>query len=555
MTRALSFALAVLSLMVFVALAQKKGGEKVGIKELKIEKIAKDQVAKIEVKLPVKTEPSKGPDAGPAAALEPPAQFVLVKEEGAWKVYDPKEPKQRFLADEALVNTALNAVGDFATSELLANKADKHAELEIDELHGHHVTIHAQDGKKLDIVFGRPIKTGTPTVRAAGAVDVFLAKGRLGATLMKEASAWRKKGMFELKADDIARIATTSASGERWVVESSMPAAAEAGPDGAPPPPPRPEWTLVEPTALPKGFRLDKGQLSRPAALLAGLRAQDFADGATDAQAGFDGPHVVVEIGRKDGTAVVLHVGKEDDKQRVYARVDGDPQVYLLANYSAKQLDRKLDEFRDLLLFSASADDVERATFKGAVGTLVLKRDGQGWKLLEPKTPPADFDLAQVQPAISAALRLRAARLAPGVSPAAAGVASAGTVLEMVLKGGKKQTVRIGAALPLTAEESKPGPDAKVAPEAKEYYATGGVDDLVYVVAAYTKRRYDRPSELFKKISPSQGGPGGMGGGPGGMGGGMGGGPGGSMHGLDSLPPEVRKKLEESMKRGDLPGR
>ena len=145
----------------------------------------------------------------------------------------------------------LAAVAEFSTNELLANKAEKHGELEIDDAHGHHVKISAVDGRVLDLVFGRPTRTGAPTVRAAAGVDVFLAKGRLGALLMKEASAWRKKQMFELKVDDIARITTTNSAGERWAVESSTPPPPAMAPDAGPAPTPRPEGWLVEPAPLP----------------------------------------------------------------------------------------------------------------------------------------------------------------------------------------------------------------------------------------------------------------------------------------------------------------
>ena len=60
-----------------------------------------------------------------------------------------------------------------------------------------------------------------------------------------------------------------------------------------------------------------------------------------------------------------------------------------------------------------------------------------------------------------------------------------------------------------------------------------GADGLVYVVNSFTRTRYEKPTELFHKPAAP----------PAGMGGGMGG-----MAGLESLPPDVRKKLEASMK-------
>ena len=79
--------------------------------------------------------------------------------------------------------------------------------------------------------------------------------------------------------------------------------------------------------------------------------------------------------------------------------------------------------------------------------------------------------------------------------------------------------------------------DPKKKPEPREYYAKGGVDDLTYVVAAFTRNRLDKPYDLFKKPpTPPQG---------------MG--QHGGIPGMENLPPDVRKKLEESMAKGDFP--
>lgn len=544
MSRAVPFLLALLCLLVFAAVAQRKAGEKVGIKVLTLDKPSADLIDKIEVRLPIEKPEGAGADGGPAAATGPAREVTLVKESGSWKVFDPGKPEQRYAVDEAQLKTTLTALGELVPGDLISNKPDQLEGYEIDDVHGHHVAFHASNGSTLALVFGRSIKSGNVTVRLPNSSDVFIAKGRLGALLMKEVSGWRNKSLFDLKADDIVRVATTSATGGRWVIEGTPPPAAAPTPESTTTPPPKTEWRIVEPAALPAGFRLDKNQLARPAAQLAGLRAQDFADGVSDSQAGLDGAHTVVEVGHKNGTKLTLHVGREDADKRIYAKVEGDPQLYLLPGYVAKQIDRKLDDFRDMLLFSAGVDEVERATFRGPSGTVVIKRSGDAWTLVEPKAAPADFDIGQAKSLVPASLRTRAARLAD-VSAAAAGLDKAGTVIELQLKGGKRQVVRMGAPVPLTAEEQKAAPGGK-APEPREFYASSGVDQLVYVVAAYTKKRYDKPADLFKKPPPPPGG-------PGGMGGSMAGQP-GTMHGLESLPPDVRKKLEESIKKGELPG-
>lgn len=516
-------ALIVFVILLFVVIGRNDKHTKVGVKELKVEKVDKADVERIEVTLPPK-KAAAGADAGPVDAGAS-KRVVLEKKGASWVVFDGAAPDTKHAADDAQVKTALDAIGEFATGDLIANKKEKHAELEIDDDRGQVVQVTAKGKKALDLIFGRAAKGGGSTVRMKGSDDVFVAKGRLGSVVKKEVGAWRKKALFDIKADDVTRVAITNADGSKLAFESSAPPAPppDAGPAAA-----KAEWKLVEPATLPAGFRLDKAQLARPATSFATLRAQDFADGVTDATAGFDQPHTIVEATSSKGKTVV-HFGKEDDKKRVYAKVDGDTQVYLLAAYSAKQLQKTTDDLRELTLLDAKPDDVERVTIKGSGGTVVVQKKADAWQLVEPKTPPADFEASQIAGQVAALLRLRGTRVASD-APAKA-LAKPGPTVEIVLTGGKKQTLRFGAPVP--ADEAASEKDKK---EPREYYAKGAVDDLTYVIAAFSRNRYDKPSELFKK-PPAP---------PPGIGG-------GGIPGMENLPPDVRKKLEESIKKGELP--
>jgi hypothetical protein len=206
--------------------------------------------------------------------------------------------------------------------------------------------------------------------------------------------------------------------------------------------------------------------------------------------------------------------------------------MYLLPGYTAKQLGRSLDDLRDLTMFDAKIDDVEKVTFKGTGGTVVVKKDGDAWKLVEPKKAPDGFDEGQIAGQVASVLRTRASKVAPDAPKNA--VEKPTTTVEVTLKGGKKQALRFGAGLPV--DDATPAKDGKK-PEPREYYAKGGVDDLVYVLPAFSKSRLDKPNDLFKK-PPAP---------PPGMGG-------GGIPGMENLPPDVRRKLEESLKKGDFPG-
>lgn len=534
-------ALIVFAVLLFVVIGKKSEPAKEGVKELKVEKIDKDAVTRFDVVLPVAK--AAVVDAGPAKSGESdaPKRVVLEKDATAtsWKVYDAAAPDKKYPADDALIKAALDAVGEFATGDLISNKKEKLADLEIDEAKGTAVKVSTKAGAKLDLVFGRAAKGGGSTVRTAGSNDVYVAKGRLGAVLKKEVAAWRKKSLFDnVKADDVVKVATTFADGKKLVVETTPPPAPPAPPDGGTAPPaPKAEWKLIEPAALPAGFRLDPAQLSRAGAAVAALRAQDFADGVSDDAAGLKDAHTVVEATLKDGKKLVVHVGKEDDKKRVFAKVDGDPQMYLLPGYSAKQLLRTLDDFRDITLLDVKADDIDKVTFKGAQGTVVVKKDGAEWKLVEPKKAPDGFDPGQIATQVASVLRTRATKVAVDAPKGA--VAKPGPTVEIVAKG-KKYALRFGEGVTAddaTAPIAKDAKDPKKKPEPREYYAKGGVDDLTYVVAAFTRNRLDKPYDLFKKPpTPPQG---------------MG--QHGAIPGMENLPPDVRKKLEESMAKGDFP--
>ncbi len=526
----LVIALIVFVVLLFIVIGQQGKEAKEGVKELKVEKIDKDAVTKIDVTMPAPT-PGDAADAGPASNA-PARKVVLEKDGESWKVYDGVAADKKYAADDAQMKMVLDAVDDFATGDLISNKKDKLADFDIDDAQGTVVVVSTKEGKALDLVFGRPAKGGGSTVRKAGSSDVYVAKGRLGSIIKKDVSGWRKKAIVDVKLDDITRVATTSADGQKVVVEAKTPPAPPAPdtPDaGPPPPPPRPEWSLVEPSSLPAGFRLDKSQLSRVASAVATLRAQDFADGVSDADAGLAGAHTKVELTTKDGKSVVINVGKEDDKKRVYVKLDGDPQVYLVASYSAKQLNRTLDDMREMTLVDADIANIEKVTFKGSQGTLVVKKDGTAWKLVEPKKAPDGFDASQIGMQVGSLLRTRATHLADDAPKTA--MARPSPVVEIDLKGGKKQVLRFGEPVAL-------GDDAKKDAKPREYYAKGGVDDLTYVVAAFTRNRLDKPDDLFKK-PPTP---------PAGM---MGGG--GMIPGMDKLPPDVRKKLMESIRKGNFP--
>ena len=488
-----------------------------GVKTLAIKAIAKDAVKKITVDVPGKDAPKPdAPTDAPAAAGErtPDLHVVLEKDGAGWVVSNKDAPTKRFAVEMSQLDAVLDAIGEFAPGDRISSKADKLKEFELDDAQATHIVVEVTDGPAIDLLFGRAAKSGGTTVRQAGSNDVFVARGRLGALVKKDVAQWRKKSVIGKKAEDFAAVTVAHKDGTSLTVTATSVDVPAASPEDstAPPAPPtkKTTWALTAPSTLPPDFRVDTASLSRLAASIAGLRATDFAE-VTDDVAGFAAAHTVVTSTLADGGKVVLHLGNVDDKKRVYARVDGDAQIYLVPDYSAKNIDKRLDDLRDFTLFTATVDDVTAAVFTAGKTKVVANKGADGaWKLIEPKTAPADFDVGHVGSVVGSVLRLKGTRLV-----ADADIGASDTAIELTLGDGKKQIVRFGKL---------DGTDSLVK----------GADGLVYATSPAARTRYDAPLALFKKPPPPppQGGMGGMGG----------------MQGLENLPPDVRAKLEASLK-------
>ena len=488
-----------------------------GVKTLAVKTIAKDAVTRLTIDVPGKDVPR--PDAPAAPGEHTADSHVVIEKEGAsWVVYAKDAPTKRFAVEQSQLDAVLDAVGEFVPGDRVSSKADKLKDFELDDAQAAHITIATADGVALDLLFGRAAKNGGTTVREADSNDVFVAKGRLGSLVRKDLGQWRRKSVTGKKADDFTAVTVANTNGTTLTVTATTeapPPPAEGADPTTPPPPPKKTWALTAPSTLPAGFRLDAMALSRLAASLASLRASDFADGVSDDVAGLAAAHTVVTGTLTDGGKVVLHLGAVDDKKRVYARVDGDTQLYLVPEYSAKNLDKAVDDLRDASLFSTTASDVIAATFSsGKMKVTVKKGADDSFVLVEPKKAPAEFDIAQATAVIGSAVRAKGSRVVLDATD----IGPSDTSIELTLADGKKQLVRFGKA------------------EGNEVLVRGA-DGLVYVANASAGARYEKPLELFKKPPPPP--QGGMGGGMGGMGG---------MQGLESLPPDVRAKLEASLK-------
>jgi hypothetical protein len=440
------------------------------------------------------------PPLTPAAitALEVAGQAALTREEGGWKVADPKAPTVKFPADEAQVTPVLEQLAALRASDFVTQKAEKHAGLGLDAAQGTALTVSTAGGKVLELVFGKTAATGGAYLRMQGSDAVFITSSPVGGSLKRGVSSWRKKTVPTASASELEQLTVTDAQGGSFTLA--------AGEGGA--------WSLQSPA--PPGFRFDAAAAQRLAQSVSNPSAQDFAQ-TDDAPLGLAGPHRTIALKVKGGRTVTLELGTPQADQSVPLRVAGEPQVYLLAQWTARPLLQSLEGLRDTTLLSFKPAEVKQLSVTAAGKKTVVAREAGGWKLVEPKVAPAglDFDPQQVDAALSRLQVLRASRVVGDVAEAKA-LGGAGEVLvELTLES--KATVRL-----------RLGAEADQVEGVKQAYVKGAVDGLLYALPLQERTRWASGPELFKRPpAPTAQ----------------------QMRGLEQLPPEIRAQLEAQLRQ------
>lgn len=409
-----------------------------------------------------------------------PTPAKLVAENGQWKV-------NGFAADDAQVKGLTDALKDFRAADFVTEKTEKHAEYEVDDVKGTKMALTTATGPAWVLVFGKAAKSGGTYVREAKSNAVFTTQSPVAFHVKKGVSGWRKKGIATAPASEMMKVTVTQADGVLGL---------QRGADG--------KLELVP--APPAGFRFDESAAQRLVQQLSALTAQDFAD-SLGAQV------ATVDVELKGGKQLAMKIGAKQGDTVPFS-IDKDPQVYLLPAYATEAVLKKPEDLRELTLLGAfEPEKVTRVAISAGGKSTVLVKDAAGWKVVEPKTPPAGFELdpAMVQQQLQRFRALRGTKAVTGVSDAAAGFSKPSASVELTLEGGARQAFKLGSETPQ-----------------KELYAKGSADALVYAVGAHEKQQLEQGVELFKKRPPpdmSQ------------------------IRGLEQLPPDVRRQLEAQLRQ------
>jgi hypothetical protein len=149
------------------------------------------------------------------------------------------------------------------------------------------------------------------------------------------------------------------------------------------------DWKITEPVQT-KG---DKSEIDN---LISNVTQQSIERKLGDepqnlSSFGLDKPASMIQLEGHSFESDTLYLGKKNPTGTfAYARLSGDPTVFLLPQVTLSQLDKNLFNLRDKLVLNVEREDVGKFTIKSEKGTITCEKRGDDWYLTEPIEDQAD---------------------------------------------------------------------------------------------------------------------------------------------------------------------
>ena len=235
----------------------------------------------------------------------------------------------------------------------------------------------------------------------------------------------------------------------------------------------KPEWQIVEPAGV------EVENLSGFASSLAGTRADEYLDKlpGADAKALDQAYRITATVKAGEGTSTVTLELGAGRKKGVYARLSGRDGYFLVPKYTADQLMKSFNDFRQKKLFTFKGDDIAEVTIvEGGQPPVQLQKTGEHWSFLQPAgVAAADTKVKSLTNGFS---NFRVAEFL-SAPPAAAETGLNTTATSITIKlaasaGGGETTLRIGATFKNDKDQER-------------FYAQIVGQDEVFTIMRYTR--------------------------------------------------------------------
>jgi len=239
------------------------------------------------------------------------------------------------------------------------------------------------------------------------------------------------------------------------------------------------KWQITAPKLL----SVEQSTVSPMLSSLSALTSERLVEEkASDlGQYGLSDPALTASITEKNNKTHALLLGDQTPAgNAVYAKLDGDPRVFIIANYNKGNIDKSVNDLRDKRLLTVDADKISKVELIAKKEDIEFGRNKDAWQIVKPK--PLRADGPQVEELVR---NLTEARMDfGGTDQEAKNVASA------FASGTPVATAKV------TAESGTQ--ELQVRKSKDDYYAKSSAVDGVYKVASSVGKGLDKGLEDFR---------------------------------------------------------
>src|SRR5258708_36356208 len=143
-----------------------------------------------------------------------------------------------------------------------------------------------------------------------------------------------------------------------------------------------------------KPLRADQIAVSSMLATLSSLNSDRLIEDKPSnlGQYGLSDPSLEIAITDKNGIVRRLLVGDDTPTgSGAYAKLEGAPRVFSIANYTKSSFDKGAKDLRDKRLLTVDSERISRVELARKGGTIEFGRNKDEWQILKPKPPRADW--------------------------------------------------------------------------------------------------------------------------------------------------------------------
>jgi hypothetical protein len=418
-------------------------------------------------------------------------KVLLIKKDSKWWLESPE--KKLFLADQAKVASLLDSLRDMKHSHYVTSLEDKLPELGLNADHANTITLYSGEQPIWSMQFGKSSEGSGRYVKLADSHEVHVVRGSFSQLNNRSLEDFRDRHVWDLDEGDLSEFVLLGGPKAITLTKDTD------------------HWQLKE-ANLEADFRVDQAAVQFLVKNILGLRATAFIDNNKDL--GELKLTIKAKAQYKPEKELALYV---KDNNTFFIKNSLDNTVFEISKNSAENISKKIEDLRDLSLVSFDANSVVTINLKNKDSLVSLHKDDNIWLLKEPKMLPKDFVFSEeaVPEFLTFLNALQANRLATNKDIPELKTWQQNYIVELKDKANKTYM--------LSASKIKNSKD--------DYLMTSSNDKKTYVISGYKIAFLLKGLDAFKKINKEM------------------------PHfdentqGLDSLPPDLQKKLLDAARK------